>query len=397
MVEFAVDYDRSDSESDSLHSAIDIDNERESNMVDSSEPPAWMQAFMQTQQQLLEQNRRETEQRIDALAAQIQNLRTSANTPISEAPTINLVPPEQIPRKPRPVLPDPEPFDGEDLTLYPQFRAKLRAKLSVDASTFGGNFDKLWYGFSRLEGKAAARILPWMTTYEETTMFNLPKFWDQLDSAFRDRAAKRKAIAKLNRLRQGKKSFDDLLRTMDQLLLESGGHEWADEVKKGYLSNALNIGLKDRLVAVEEADTYEGYCRQVKTIADRMEDLRYVKNTLNNPTSYRDKEVGGSPPQDAPPSADTMDWEPTTSKTGRRRAEWVDDEEMAKRKTEKRCLRCGKPGHFIRQCRFLAPEQGQTRGKKDILKRDTKTLAVKKKGEPLSDSESSDEGEQEKE
>jgi hypothetical protein len=70
---------------------------------------------------------------------------------------------------------------------------------------------------------------------------------------------------------------------------------------------------------------------------------------------------------------------------------------MAKRKTEKRCLRCGKPGHFIRQCRFLAPEQGQTRGKKDILKRDTKTLAVKKKGEPLSDSESSDEGEQEKE
>ena len=69
MVEFTADYDRSESES--LHSAIDTDN------MDGSEPPAWMQAFMQTQQQLLEQNHRETEQRIDALAAQIQNLRTS--------------------------------------------------------------------------------------------------------------------------------------------------------------------------------------------------------------------------------------------------------------------------------------------------------------------------------
>ena len=73
MVEFTADYDRS--ESDSLHSAIDTG--MPDNNMDGSEPPAWMQAFMQTQRQLLEQNHRETEQRIAALAAQIQNLRTS--------------------------------------------------------------------------------------------------------------------------------------------------------------------------------------------------------------------------------------------------------------------------------------------------------------------------------
>lgn len=398
MVEFTADYDRS--ESDSLHSAIDIDDPTDNNM-DGSEPPAWMQAFMQTQQQLLEQNRRETEQRIDALAAQIQNLRTSANTPVSEVPTHNLAPPEppivtlNAPSKPRPVLPDPETFDGEDLTLYPQFRAKLRAKLTVDARTFGGNFEKLWYGFSRLEGKAAARILPWMTTYEETTAFNVPGFWDQMDSAFQDRAAKRKAIAKLNRIRQGKRSFDDLLRNIDQLLLESGGYEWADEIKKGYLNNALSIGLKDRLVAVEEAGTYEEYCRQVKTIADRMEDLRYVKNAHNNPTPHTPKEVGGNLSQDIL-STDTMDWEPTTSKTGRRRAEWANDDEMEKRKMEKRCLRCGKLGHFIRQCRSLPPGRARTQGKKDGLRQGAQTLVIKKKGE-LSSCESSDEEEQGKE
>jgi hypothetical protein len=60
---------------------------------------------------------------------------------------------------------------------------------------------------------------------------------------------------------------------------------------------------------------------------------------------------------------------------------------------EKRCLRCGKLGHFIRQCRSLPPGRIRTR---DDLRKGAQTLVIKKKGE-LSSCESSDEEEQGKE
>ncbi|KAK9233706.1 hypothetical protein V1525DRAFT_392229, partial [Lipomyces kononenkoae] len=55
---------------------------------------------------------------------------------------------------------------------------------------------------------------------------------------------------------------------LDHLLLEAGGHAWADEVKKGYVRAAVNQSLRDRLITIEEKATYEGYCLQIKNIAD---------------------------------------------------------------------------------------------------------------------------------
>ena len=70
-----------------------------------------------------------------------------------------------IVKRPRPVLPDPELFDGSLRTQYPQFRAKLLAKLSSDSHALGGASQCLWYGFSRLSGSAATQFLPWMSIH----------------------------------------------------------------------------------------------------------------------------------------------------------------------------------------------------------------------------------------
>src|SRR5947207_1208491 len=61
---------------------------------------------------------------------------------------------------------------------------------------------------------------------------------------------------------------------------------------------------------------------------------------------------------------ETMDWEPTraavttpTNSGQKRRARWVSQEEMDKRRQEGRCFRCGASGHQLAGCEFLPPRR----------------------------------------
>jgi hypothetical protein len=82
-------------------------------------------------------------------------------------------------KHPRPKLTDDhEKFDGKDLSLYPQFRGKLEAKVEIDAEAIGTEQDRVWYAFHRLTGTAAARIFPWVSTFKNTPLFTLLGFKD---------------------------------------------------------------------------------------------------------------------------------------------------------------------------------------------------------------------------
>ena len=59
-------------------------------------------------------------------------------------------------------------------------------------------------------------------------------------------------------------------------------------------------------------------------------------------------------------ASETMDWEPTRAAAAtpqgdqkKRRAKWVSQEEMDKRRQEGRCFRCGASGHQRDGCEFL--------------------------------------------
>jgi hypothetical protein len=43
------------------------------------------------------------------------------------------------------------------------------------------------------------------------------------------------------------------------------------------LQELLNWSIKDQMVAVLEANNYQGYCQQVKAIADKLEALNWGK------------------------------------------------------------------------------------------------------------------------
>ncbi|KAK9260760.1 hypothetical protein V1519DRAFT_447837 [Lipomyces tetrasporus] len=81
-------------------------------------------------------------------------------------------------------------------------------------------------------------------------------------TAFEGPALNDKALNTLNTLRQGDRPFSELT-----FHLEAGGHEWDDDVKKGYILAAVNESLRDKLISIEEKPTYEGHCLQIPFFA----------------------------------------------------------------------------------------------------------------------------------
>jgi len=318
--------------------------------------PQWLRAFMENQQA---QNQRQQEQAqrqqaaIEQLSAQIQLNQagpSQATPPAYVAPqgtpTTNTPDVPDV-RRPKPRLTDPDRFDGKDLTLYPQFEGKLLAKLEIDGPSIGGIKEQIWYGFGRLEKKAAARIYPWMSTYKETTSFQLDLFLQQLRTAFQDPAQQQKALRQLNTVKQGLTPLPEFLSEFDRLILEAGGQQWDDGVKKEYLNQALNYKLLEKIIGTEEKAVYEDYCQQVRTIHDQM--MRVKDRTKG---SYSSAPRQPSPP----PQNDAMDWQPTGSQISAvrtERAQWVDQRVMDQRRERRQCYRCGSSDHGIRDCQLL--------------------------------------------
>jgi hypothetical protein len=240
----------------------------------SNQIPDWLAAFMQSQQQLAE-NQQSTN---GHLAQAISELRTLVANP----PAANVTVQQETMRaaqmtdevKPRHSQPHPDQFTGEDLSLYPQFRSLLMAKLRIDAKAIGNKEERIWYGYGRLTGKAQSRIHPWIDYAEgKTDEFTEVKFFEQLDIAFADPQAEERAVTELNGMRQGRRPFRDFLSDFEKTLLRANGWDWVDRVKIGYLKAALSKVLRDRLVTVKLPDKFKDYCDEIRHVADNMQEM----------------------------------------------------------------------------------------------------------------------------
>lgn len=253
-----------------------------------------------------------------------------------------------------------EPFNGSDRALYAQFAAKQRAKVAVERPSIGGPYECVWQIFGYLEGQAAAQVLPWMTTYASdaslVTEGTIDSLFRHLDFLFKDKEAQAKALRGLTSLRQGQRPFQVVLAELQRLLMEAGGHGWEDRQKAAYLDNSLNNDLKDSLITVDKKDSFEEYCAQLQQIADRLEDRK--SRRTNPPKSFAPVPPMAAPSSNTGMDPDRMDWEPSASRnrsTSARRARYVSDEEIQRRREEGRCLRCGGSNHRVAQCPFLPP------------------------------------------
>lgn len=303
--------------------------------------------------------------RMAEMERELQSTRPTQRTPPRNEPTTSATDPL---KRPRPKIGDIEPYDNTDRSLYPQFISKLRAKLNIDKEAIGNAYDRTWYTFSRLMGSAAAQVLPWMDHYagdmDIVTEQTLKNLLDHLDFTFKDRNLRERAVRALGNLKQANRPLATLLNEFSRLLMEAGGHNWNDEVKRSYLDNALNHEMHDRLVTVEKKENFLEYVVQLQLIADRMEkNASQQHSNLNrrvnrsNPPNFNTNPVILTPPP-AVPQSDQMDWEPTISRhRSRQTAKWVSNEEINARKQQNLCIRCGASGHFISRCPYNAPRR----------------------------------------
>jgi hypothetical protein len=288
------------------------------------------------------------------------NLQVPLTTPGTRSPASSDYQAGPAVRKPKPSLPNPEKFDGENLTLYPQFEGILKAKLQIDGPAIGGEVEQVWYSFGRLSGTAAARIYPWVSYAQKQGQFTTDALFGQMKTAFSDPRARQKALSELNRTKQGSRPFREFLSEFNRLILEAEGWGWDHEVKKGYLKAAISIKLITGFVGKDEEETYEGYCSQLRMVSDQLTEVADLTARRTNwrrqhTSQARFPEPGSGDPNipQTPAPPETMEWEPTAGAAAVRTKEprWASPEEVERRKNEGLCLRCGQDGHRVRDCR----------------------------------------------
>ena len=69
------------------------------------------------------------------------------------------------------------------------------------------------------------------------------KIFDQLELSFGDPHKKEKAVRKLHHLRQGNQPFIEYFMEYQHLIMEAGGVNWPEDIKKLY----LRVGISKEL------------------------------------------------------------------------------------------------------------------------------------------------------
>ena len=123
---------------------------------------------------------------------------------------------------------------------------------------------------------------------------------------------------------------------------------------------------------MKEEGSYDDYCSQLRMVSDQQLEVSDLRARRANW-----QKRNASPPPQAP-SQEQMDWEPTTSGAAAariREPRWASPAEIERRRKHGLCLRCGKEGHMVRDCRTkLAPS-------KEVYTASTKSKSKRKRAE----------------
>jgi hypothetical protein len=264
--------------------------------------------------------------------------------------------------KKKPTLPDPSKFTGVRNT----FRAwllEMKNKLMVDGRAIGGHREQFAYVYSRLERTPQNMTIAFVERGGKDGTHNPDQYLAYLDECYGDPNAQARAIDRLRTIRQKEdESFAAFLPKFEREMADSGGGEWVDAVQVNYLEGALNHKLRERLISISDIPRdYVGFVRIVQTISSRLDSLE-----LSTKWSRRRRSPGQLTPTT---TTDTMDWEPTkvnrTAHQGDdqlrgKRAKWVDQAEMDKRRRERRCFRCGRSECRVDKCPLQPPRRPDT-------------------------------------
>ena len=255
-------------------------------------------------------------------------------------------------RKPR--LPDVEIFDKGSHEEYTQWKTRVRAKLYADREAYPTEDYKVHYIVTRTKGQAFNAIRVYITAVMDGTQRPvLDKLWAQLDRFFEDPTIRQKAFQFLRTTKQGRGEFLVHAQVFDLKFQEAGLTDADDAQKIDYLRNSLNRNLL-RYQAGHQPPVNETYDSFVQRMRVTWENLKAIDHLSSGRPSY------SSPfPPSATRSGAAMDWTPTVGAVKPRttREFWGTRAQLAQRKEEGNCLRCGSSEHYARDCEATLPNR----------------------------------------
>lgn len=348
---------------------------------EASSPPSWAQTILQqlaqssaTQESFVQQfaqNSAAQDERIKRLEETIQRMSTAT---VNESTLAQLRTEAEAKQRqevevhrPRARLPDPAMFAGST-TDWPTWRITMENKLSVDGLAIGSPQEQFIYIFSRLEK------LAWKNTGTYVKMRRNEgtpqELLDHLESIYGDPNSKARAARRLHQIRQREdQPFSKFLPRLEKEFADAGALEWHDEAKRQILLQSLSRNMTESLMNRGIPPTFTGLIARLHEISNDIDAL--CINRPQRPRSPKTSRIEAT--------YEPMDWTPTTtvasgttqSQTNRsrsgprtsqnrdehlvgKRAKWVAQDEIDRRRAEGRCLRCGRDDCRISRCPLKA-------------------------------------------
>lgn len=260
---------------------------------------------------------------------------------------------EAAPARRKP-LPWPKKFDGTR-RKFNSFEAQMLHKLKRDTIFVGNAADKFYAIFENLEGDARKLAEPYYTTGGPNGAQNPDKFMEYLASHYKDQNTKKRAAQELLDVKQGpRQRFSPFFSEWERVLAEAGGTLWPDEAKLTILEGAINLRLQGALVSVEMPTDYHKWIKEALSVSGRIEGYHQRRNGLFPAHSQGSQNQPSKPPKKDKDGDTPMTGVNAAGAVPKRRAPWLSEAELARRKSAGLCFRCGDKDCFrAKKCGLL--------------------------------------------
>lgn len=257
-------------------------------------------------------------------------------------------------------LPKADTFEGNRSKLK-GFLTQMHMHLHANRNKMSSEADKVIFIATHLKGMAWDWIEPFMREYYKKTrsewsattsdMFtSCDKFVEQLERTFGDINETEQAIRKLQNIRQ----TGAVSNYIAEFMRVSAILGWDDYALIPYFHYGLKSGIKDELARDDRPNNMKDYITKVTKIDDRWYDRQMEKKEVEQfrrgnhrgPGRFQPRGQRYEANQKAPRHQDPYGPRPMELD-----AIQLPRQEQDRRKKERLCFKCGKPGHMIKDCR----------------------------------------------
>ncbi|QSZ33865.1 hypothetical protein DSL72_005438 [Monilinia vaccinii-corymbosi] len=269
--------------------------------------------------------------------------------------------------RPKPCLPDPEKFGG-NTHKFDTWLPSIRAKLQVDGAAIGDSTAQFYYVYLNLESQVQAIVLPQLSL-DSAAPLDHNTILDQLSRVYNNPNKVQEAEDRLYALKQGTDSLHTYIAKFERTLYEARGQSWPDSNKISTFRNGLNSTLRNRLS--QQLTLPRSYTEFVQVMQQLAARTSMPSGSTPNPTPVqilpRHHSTNHHNPIDVSQinSINVLDVAPDPLPTSPRlehfvtriRAPEFTPKERALFRKQNKCVRCGSPHHWVKQCN-LSPHSG---------------------------------------